>query len=150
MDTTLDYFHKQLTFRGDKGSSRWKDLCAFFLLTARYKRYFIREFFLNYFYYIYISVFDIGRMKRNKKWKGKERSKNKRSFDEDAASGVTTHLVAFRNSRGPAWSRVQMFRDKNVGKRKKEWQQVRTCCLRLGCITTLLCTFLPRAKCIPK
>lgn len=40
----------------------------------------------------------------------------KRLFDEDAAE--------FRNSRGPAWSRVQMFRDKNVGKRKKEWQQV--------------------------
>lgn len=158
MDTTFDYFHKQLTFRPDKGS-RWEESPREFFIPFQryYERY--ENSFRNYFEYN-VFIYRTSERFRNwkedeEKWKKKKRkwnvfeerarSRGKGSFNDDAASGVTRLSSHSRNSRGWAWSRVQIFRDKNVGKRK-EWQQVGTCCLRLGCITTLLCTFLPREQ----
>lgn len=102
MDTTLDYFHKQLTSRRDKDHRAERILARSY--PARYKRYFI-QFFLNYFKYnVYIYIYTEQAFSIEEEMK---------RFFEDAASGVT-HLSHFRNSRGPAWSRVQIFRDKNV------------------------------------
>lgn len=116
-------------------SSRWKDLAAF-LRSARRSAAFLqrifyrREFFLNYFKYnVYICT-EAQQFSRNEEivWRG--------------CSWISK------------FSRASMVTCANVpGQKRREEEEGmaagwKTCCLRLGCITTLLCTFLPRAKCI--
>lgn len=98
MDTTFDYFHKQLTFRPDKGS-RWEESPREFFIPfqryyERYENSFRNYFEYNVFIYIYIeqaSVFEIGRkMKRSEKKKKENGMFSKKERDRGERDRLTT------------------------------------------------------------
>lgn len=104
MDTTLDYFHKQLTSRRDKDHRAERILARSY--PARYKRYFI-QFFLNYFKYnVYIYIYTEQAFSIEEEMK--------RFFDEDRRSLGRDALIAFSK-----FSRASMVTCANLPRQKR-------------------------------